>query len=104
MSRSDGSAFSPYPSDADHHSINRLFHRESDELPDAPELADYEEALWSLHAGEVIQSHCMCGKWSSVGQCEDCQRSLAEMERDCADEERRRRDRAAWKKFPRSAA
>ena len=109
MTRSEGSAFPPYPNDGDRHSINRIFHREyADEAILTPQtdeqMRSLEDAYAEFTAGAVIQPSCMCGKWSSVGQCEDCQRELAEMERDCAAEERRRRDREAWKKFPRSAA
>lgn len=92
MSRSEGSARPPYPPDA------------LGNVPLGSEVgieewwAALEQTLWPILEGEVIQPHCMCGRFSTVGECPRCTEEREEMIRDAEREERERAGRAAWRK------
>lgn len=98
MSRDDGSAYPPFPSDADWWTVFDISHRESDEPWDFPNEGDYDSALWPLLAGDVIQPHCMCGRFSTVGECEECQKELALYRHWDEEDARNRRERSGWRK------
>ena len=96
MSRVDGSAFPPFPSDADWWAASDALHRESDELPD--------QALWPLLAGDVLQSpsreRCMCGRSYDTDECERCQQYLAEFRQWDREQAKDRAARSGWRKPP----
>ena len=100
MSRSDGSARPPLPADSDYHVVNAALHHESDELPD---INAYEQTLWPILAGEVIQPRCMCGRWSSVGECEHCQAELRVLEQMADADRREQRGRVQWQNWKKPA-
>lgn len=114
MSRSDGSARPPYPSDADHLAVVRAFLRRDEYNDEAilmpisdEQMRELEDAYARDFAGDVIQPSCMCGKWSSNGECLTCSRELEELERECREEQRQVNERKAWggwKRPPKDAA
>lgn len=95
MSRSDGSAYPGFPSDADHRSVSAELHRESDELPDP---GAYDQALWPLLAGVVDEPRCMCGRSTRTNDCETCQAEIRAMQRDFEYDRREAERREEWRR------
>lgn len=101
MSRAEGSARPPYPPDAVGNRLlgGRWENDESVLLPMTDEqMRALEQAYLPIFGGEVLQPHCMCGEWSSVGECPKCREDIALFRRWDAEEQREREAREAWRK------